>query len=107
MCDWNSGSPPAATRSLLSREQRPDEAVELVLRAVVGVQRDVDRVVLRDLVGERGERRRPGDHVLDARAGQVLRAAGGDLDDAVAARRRRSRWSAALRVCDDVTLMAG
>jgi hypothetical protein len=36
MCDWNSG-PPA--RDPLARvEQRPDEAVELVLRAVVGVQ---------------------------------------------------------------------
>ena len=66
-------------------EQRPDEAVELVLGAVVGVQRDVDRVVLGDLGGERGERDRAGDHVLDRRAGEVLRAAGRDLDDAVGA----------------------
>ena len=42
MCDWNSGVPPALTRSAESGEQRPDEAVELVLGAVVGVQRDVD-----------------------------------------------------------------
>ena len=67
-------------------EQRPDEAVELVLGAVVGVQRDVDRVVLRDLGGVRRERDRAGDHVLDRRAGEVLRTAGRDLDDAVGAR---------------------
>ena len=36
-------------------EQRADEAVELVLGAVVGVQRDVDGVVLGDLAGVRGE----------------------------------------------------
>src|SRR4029079_4176885 len=66
-------------------EQRPDEAVELVLGAVVGVQRDVDRVVLRDLGGVRRERDRAGDHVLARRAGEVLRATGGDLHDAVRA----------------------
>ena len=66
-------------------EQRADEAVELVLGAVVGVQRDVDRVVLRDLGGVGRERDGAGDHVLHRRAGQVLRAAGRDLDDAVGA----------------------
>ena len=85
MCDWNSGASPLGDPLLRDREQRPDEAVELVLRAVVGVQRDVDRVVLGDLVRVRGERDRAGDHVLDGRAGQVLGTAGGDLDDAVAA----------------------
>src|SRR6476660_658197 len=67
-------------------QQRPDETVELVLRAVVGVQGDVDRVLLRHLVGVRGQRHRAGDHVLDGRAGQVLGTAGGDLDDPVALR---------------------
>ena len=64
-------------------DQRADEAVELVLGAVVGVQRDVDGVVLGDLGGVGGEGDRAGDHVLDARAGEVLGAAGRDLDDAV------------------------
>ena len=85
MCDWNSGARPLATRSLRDGEQRADVLVQLVLRAVVGVQRDVDRVVLGDLGGELGQRDRAGDHVLDGRAGHVLGAAGGDLDDAVAA----------------------
>ena len=76
-----------ATRHPLDRqlEQRADEAVELVLGAVVGVQRDGDGVVLRDLAGVRRERHRAGDHVLDVGAGQVLRAARGDLDDPVGA----------------------
>ena len=86
MCDWNSGV--LAARDPLQRdvEQRPDEAVELVLRAVVGVQRDVDRVVLGDLGGVRREgAREPVDHVLDVGPDEVLRAAGRDLDDAVGA----------------------
>ena len=66
------------------RQQRADEAVQLVLGAVVGVQRDVDGVVLRHLGGVRREGHRAGDHVLDGRAGEVLRTTGGDLDDAVA-----------------------
>src|SRR5262249_57861778 len=35
--------------------------------------------------GEGRERARPGDHVLDGLAGEVFGAAGGDLDDPVAA----------------------
>src|SRR5690606_19769770 len=68
------------------RQQRPYEAVELVLRAVVGVQGHVDRVLFGHLGGVRRERHRTGDHVLHRGAGQVLRPAGGDLDDAVAVR---------------------
>ena len=65
MCDWNSGASPARDPLGGDVEQRPDEAVELVLGAVVGVQRDVDRVGLGDLGGVRREGDRAGDHVLD------------------------------------------
>ena len=66
-------------------EQRAHEAVQLILRAVIGVQRDVDVIRLGDLVRECREGERTGHHVLDALAGEILCAAGGDLDDAVAA----------------------
>ena len=82
-CATGTAAPAAADPLGRGRDQRPHEAVELVLGAVVGVQRDVDRVVLGDLGGVRGERDRAADHVLDGRAGEVLGAAGGDLDDAV------------------------
>ena len=78
---------PAAVDPLAGqRDQRPDVGVELVLRAVVGVQRDVDRVLLGDDVGELGQRGGAGDHVLHPGAGAELRAAGGELDDPVASR---------------------
>jgi len=51
---------------------------------VVGVQRDVDRVLRRDDVREVGQRDRAGHHVLD-RAGQVVRPARRYLDDPVTA----------------------
>src|SRR5580692_5768770 len=84
MCDWNSGSP---ARHPLGRDldQRAHVPVQFVLWAVVGVQRDVDRVLGRHDLGEMRERHGPGDHVLDRLAGQVLGAPGGDLDDPVAA----------------------
>jgi len=63
----------AADALLGDREQRPHEAVELVLRAVVGVQRDVHGIALGHLGGVRRERDRPADHVLHRR----------HLDDAV------------------------
>ena len=85
MCDWNSGFLPAATRFGRDRQQRADVAVQLVLRAVVGVQRDGDRVLAGDDVGELGQRDRAGHHVLDAEPGGEFRTAGGELDDAVAA----------------------
>ena len=47
------------------RQQRPHVGVQLVLRAVVGVQRDVDRVFGRDAAGELGQRDGAGHHVLD------------------------------------------
>ena len=66
MCDWNSGSSPRVDPLLRDRDQRAHVAVELVLRAVVGVQRDVDRVLRGDDVRELGQRDRAGHHVLDA-----------------------------------------
>ena len=64
-------------------DERPHEAVELVLGAVVGVQRDEDVVLRRHHVRELGERDRAGDHVLDVQAGAELGTAGGELDDAI------------------------
>ena len=52
---------------------------------MVGVQRDRDRVLVGDDVGELGERDRADDHVLDAEPGPEFCTAGGELDDAVAA----------------------
>ena len=64
-------------------QQRPHVGVELVLRAVVGVQRDGDRVLLGDHMRELRQRHRAGHHVLDAETGAEFRAAGGELDDPV------------------------
>ena len=75
---------PGVHALLADRDQRTDVGVELVLRAVVGVQRDVDRVLLGDDVRELGQGDGAGDHVLDRLARAELRAAGRDLDDAVA-----------------------
>jgi hypothetical protein len=67
-------------------EQRTHELVELVGGAVVGVQRDVDRIAGGDAMdvlrqGDRAER-----HVLDVLPGGELAAAGAHLQDAVALR---------------------
>ena len=86
MCDWKIGLRPALTSLLGGGDEREHEVVERVLRAVVGVQRDGDRVVLRDLVGEARERERARGAGLDGVAGEVVGAAGGDLDDAVGPR---------------------
>ena len=68
----------------LVREQRAHPFVEVLLGAVVGVERDGDvRVLLRNLVRERGERQRSGDAVVHALAGEVGGTADGHLDDAV------------------------
>ena len=90
MCDWNSGLPPVGDPLLRDRQQRPDVGVELVLGAVVGVQRHGDRVLLGDDVRELGERDRTGHHLLDAETGGELGPAGRELDDAVAARIREA-----------------
>ena len=85
MCDWNSGFSTRADPLGGDRQQRPDVGVQLVLRTVVGVQRDVDRVLGGDDVRELGQRHRTGHHVLHPEPGAEFRASGGELDDAVAA----------------------
>jgi len=56
MCDWKQRVLAPVDPLLRDREQRSHVAVELVLRAVIGVQRDVDRVLGRHHVGELGQR---------------------------------------------------
>ena len=77
---------PGVDALLRHREERTHVGVQLVLGAMVGVQRDGDVVLRGDDVGELGERDGAGDHVLHTEAGRELRATGGELDDAVAAR---------------------
>lgn len=64
-------------------QQRQYEGIQLVLRAVVGVQGDVDPVVLGDFPGEGHKAQGARGHVLDRSAGEVGGATGGNLDDAV------------------------
>ena len=68
----------------LEGQERADPGVEVLLGAVVRVDRDGDAVALGDLGRVRGEGERAGDAVLDGRAGGVLGASDGHLDDAVA-----------------------
>jgi len=67
------------------REQRPKEGVDLLGRAVVGVERDGDREPFGELAAERGEGARARGGVA-VRACEVPRAADRDLDDPVRAR---------------------
>jgi hypothetical protein len=71
-------------------DQRPHVAVQLVLGTVVGVQRDVDRVLVRHDVRELGQGDGSGDHVLDGGPGEELGSTGRDLDDPVAAGLRKA-----------------
>jgi hypothetical protein len=64
-------------------DEREDEVLERRLGAVVGVQRDRDRVVLGDLGRELREGDRAGRAALDGVTGEVVGATGRDLDDAV------------------------
>ena len=76
----------AAVDALLADgDQRTHKGVQLVLGAVVGVQRDVDRVLLGDDVGELGQGMRASHHVLDGLAAEELGSAGRNLHDAVRA----------------------
>ena len=91
---------------LRDRDQRPHVALELVRRAVVGVQRDVDAVLLGHDVGELGQRDRAGDHVLLGLAGRELGAAPETwMMPSLSASAKPC--SAALIVEDEVQLMAG
>ena len=85
MCDWKIGLPPSATTFLGRRDERQHEVLERGLGAVVGVQRDRDRVALGDLVDELREGEGAGRAGLDGVAGEVVGAARRDLDDAVGA----------------------
>ena len=66
-------------------DERQDEVLERRLGAVVGVQRDRDRVALGDLVDVSGEGEGAGRASLDGVAGEVVGTARGDLEDAVGA----------------------
>ena len=85
MCDWKIGLPPPATTSSDAAMSGSTKSGERGLGAVVGVQRDRDRVALGDLVDVRGEGEGAGRAGLDGVAGEVVGAAGGDLEDAVGA----------------------
>ena len=75
---------PARGAALLGfLDQRNDKLFELVLQAVVGVQRDVDGITLRRAMDVLGDCDRAERHVLERRARGKRAAAGGDLDDAV------------------------
>jgi len=67
------------------RQQRPQEPVDVLRRAVIGVHGDGDGERGGELAGQRRERPGPGRRVA-RRAGEVARASDGDLDDAVRAR---------------------
>jgi hypothetical protein len=64
-------------------QQRPDECVELVRRAVVGMEGHENAVLAPHLVGEGRERSRPALAVADGGAGQVRGATRRQLDDPV------------------------
>ena len=93
LVDWNSGAVPhvgleqrvlAAVDALLGdSQQRADVLIEYLLLAVVGVQRDIDAVVLRGLMSECGQCLSTLDLVLQCQAGTEGCAAGRELDDAV------------------------
>ena len=67
----------------LELEQRAYPRIDVLLGAVVGVERDGHGVVLGDFARICGEGERTGDAVLDSGARGVLGAADGHLDDAV------------------------
>ena len=75
---------PAGLDALCARrDERAHEGVELVLGAVVGVQRNGDAVLLGDDVSELGQRHGAGHHVFDPQARAELGTAGGKLNDSV------------------------
>jgi hypothetical protein len=72
MCDWNRFGLTRGAAAAGLGEQRADELVDLVGLAVVGVDRDVDRVVRGDAVDVLREGDRADGHVLDELAGSEL-----------------------------------
>src|SRR5262249_49654044 len=73
------GAPP-----LSFLNQREDKLIELVLQAMVGVQRDVDRITLSGALNVLADRNCAKRHVLERFARRKRAAARGDLDDPVA-----------------------
>ena len=65
-------------------DEREDKLVELVLQAMVGVERDVDRITLCGAMNVLRDRDCAERHVLERRARSKRAAAGRDLDDPVA-----------------------
>jgi hypothetical protein len=77
---------PAARDPLAGRRQQwSQELVDVLRRAVIGVQGDGNRKPARELTAKRGERPSP-DRRVARRAGEIARAADGDLHDPVRAR---------------------
>ena len=87
----------AAIDALLgNRNQWAHEVIEHFLLAVVGVQCDVDAVVLRCLMSKRSQRLCASDLVLYTQTGTEFSTTGGKLDDAVG-----FRFGEALQRCVD------
>jgi hypothetical protein len=96
---------PAARRRSVSRRAH-HEGVQLVRLAMVGVERDVDRIARRHAVDVFGNRDGAERHVLHRGARRERAAARRDLDDP-SLLLSASPFSTALAVVSDVTLMAG
>ena len=67
-----------------------DKLDKFVLQAMVGVQRDVDRITLRGAMNVLRDRNRAERHILERRARRERAAARGDLNDPVAFALRES-----------------
>ncbi len=80
---WKIGPRPAATVSSTHGDEWPDEPVDPLGWAMVGVEGDVDRVLVGHHVGELGEGSRAHGHVPVRLAGGELTRAVGELDDPV------------------------
>jgi len=88
------------------RDERQQKVVEGILRAVIGVQGNGDRVVLGNLGRERREGECAGCAGLDALAGEVVCTTGGDLNNAVRAGFAQP-WRIPLMVDEEDALIAG
>ena len=76
--------PPGCPATLCLLDERNHELIELARLAVIGDQRNIDGVSIRDPVHVLGDRRGAEGHVLDGRAGGECAATCRDLKDPVA-----------------------